>query len=343
MFHIIKEVRDIKRFNQIVRVLFEEGFDLLLANIGLSHRIPFTNMLKSRLKGKQEVKHEVRLRRTLERLGPTFIKFGQVLSIRPDLVPKDYCRELEKLQDKVPEFAFEEVISIVEGGLGKKIHEIFSHFEKKPIASASISQVHAATLKTGEKVAVKVQRPDVKKLMETDIEIMLYFASLIERHIEKAKRFKPSKIVNEFKEWTEKELDFRLEARNAKRFKENFKGSKTVYIPKVYDELTTEKVLVLEFIEGIDLHDLSQIKKRKINFNEIIKNGFDAIFTQVFVHGIFHADPHPGNIIILKNNSIAFIDFGIVGYFDEKLKNKSVDLLYGIVEKDEDSVKIMSS
>jgi len=338
MFHLIKEVRDLKRFNQILVVLFEEGFDLLLTKIRLKHHIPLTKRLKSRLKKSQEIKPEVRLRKTLERLGPTFIKFGQILSVRPDLIPKEYAKELEKLQDSVPPFSFNEVKPIIENELGRSIGHTFLHFEKSPVASASISQVHKAVLKTGEKVAVKVQRPNVKHIMETDIDIMFYFANLLEKNMEKIRRFKPAKIVNEFKEWTEKELDFRIEARNAKRFYDNFKGSRNVHIPKVYDELTTERVLTLEFIEGIELHNINEIKKRKLDFNEIVKNGFNAIMTQVFVHGIFHADPHPGNIIVMKDNSIAFVDFGIVGYFDEKLKNKSIDLLYGIVEQDEELI-----
>ena len=338
IFHLIKDVRDIKRLNQILVVLFEEGFDFLLTKIKLRHYIPLTKRLKSKLKKSEDVKPEVRLRRTLERLGPTFIKFGQVLSVRPDLVPKEFAKELEKLQDKVPEFSFNEAKAIIEKEFGKGIEQLFLHFEKKPIASASISQVHKASLKNGEKVAVKVQRADVKHIMETDIEIMLYFAKLLEKQVEKIRRFNPIRIVNEFREWTEKELDFRLEARNAKRFEQNFKKSKTVHIPKVYDELTSEKVLTLEFIDGVELHRIKEIKKRKFDFNKIIKNGFDAIMTQVFVHGIFHADPHPGNMIIMRNNAIAFVDFGIVGYFDEKLKNKCIDLLFGIINQDEELI-----
>ena len=336
LFHLIKEVRDIKRFNEILLVLFEEGFDFLLSKIKLRHHIPITKRLG--LKKKEELKPEVMLRRTLERLGPTFLKFGRLLSVRPDLIPKEYSKELEKLQDKVPEFPFEDAKSIIEKEFGKSIEHLFLHFEKKPIASASISQVHKAILKNGDKVAVKIQRANVKHLMETDIEIMFYFAGLLENNVENIRRFKPVKIINEFKEWTEKELDFRLEARNAKRFGQNFKGSKTVHIPKIYDELTTERILTLEFMDGIELHNIKEIKKRKLDFDAIIKNGFDAVMTQVFVHGIFHADPHPGNIIVMRNNSIAFVDFGIVGYFDEKLKNMCIDLLYGIVEQDEELV-----
>ncbi|MBI2558557.1 AarF/ABC1/UbiB kinase family protein [Candidatus Woesearchaeota archaeon] len=337
-FHLIKEVRDIKRFNRILAVLFEEGFDFLLSRIKLKHNVPITKRLTSKLKKSEDKKPEVMLRRTLERLGPTFIKLGQLLSVRPDLAPKEYCKELEKLQDNVPEFPFNEAKSIIEKELGKSMGQLFLHFEKKPIASASISQVYRAVLKNGDKVAVKIQRPDVRRIMETDIEIMIYFAKLLERNVERVRMFNPSKIVNEFKEWTERELDFRLEARNAGRFYQNFRGSRTVRIPKVYDDLSTERVLTLEFIEGTELHNISEIKKRKLDFNKIMKNGFDAVFTQVFVHGIFHADPHPGNIIIMGDNSIAFVDFGIVGYFDEKLKNKCVDLLYGIVEQNEELV-----
>lgn len=334
-FHLIKEVRDISRFKQILIVLFEGGFEFLLSSINLKQYVPFAKRISSKINKRQELKPEERLRMTFERLGPTFIKFGQLLSVRPDLVPLEYSKELEKLQDKVPEFSFNEAKSIIEKELGKGIEHLFLHFEKKPIASASISQVHKAILKNGDKVAVKVQRPNVKKVMETDIEIMFYFANLLENHVEKLKRFNPVKIVSEFKEWTEKELDFRIEARNAKRFAENFKGSRTVHIPKVYDELTSENILVLEFVEGIELHNIKKIRKKKINFGKIMENSFDAVMTQVFVHGIFHADPHPGNIIIMQNNVIAFVDFGIVGYFDEKLKNRCIDLLYGIVRQDE--------
>ena len=338
MLHLIKEVRDIKRFNQIIIVLFEEGFEFLLEKVKLKQYIPFAKRLKSKLKKSENIKPEIRLRRTLERLGPTFIKFGQLLSVRPDLIPREYSKELEKLQDSVPAFSYSEVKNIIEKDFGKSIEHLFLHFEKNPVASASISQVHKAVLKTGERVAVKVQRPNVKHIMETDIEIMIYFAKVFEDKFEGIRKFNPVRIVNEFKEWTEKELDFRLEARNAKRFGQNFKGSKIVHIPKIYDDLTSERVLTLEFINGIELHDIKEIKKRKLDFNEIIKNSFDAVMTQVFVHGLFHADPHPGNVIIMRNNSIAFIDFGIVGYFDEKLKNKCIDLLYGIVEQNEDLI-----
>ncbi|HLG23996.1 MAG TPA: AarF/ABC1/UbiB kinase family protein [Candidatus Nanoarchaeia archaeon] len=335
-FHIIKEVRDIRRFNHILLVLFEEGFGFLLNKLDLKHHIPVIKRLKKN--SKETEKPEVMLRKTLERLGPAFIKFGQLLSVRPDLIPKEYCKELEKLQDKVPPFSYEEAKAVIEGELKKNINEVFSHFEKKPVASASISQVYRAVLKSGEIVAIKVQRPDARKTVETDIEIMEYFARVLSDKIENVRRFNPIRIVSEFKEWTEKELDFKIEARNAQRFYKNFFNSKTVKIPKIYEQHSTEKVLVMEFIDGIELHDIKRIRQQKIDFIKIINYGFDAVMTQILVHGIFHADPHPGNILVTKDNKVAFIDFGIVGYFDERLKNKSIDFLYGIMTSDEDLI-----
>jgi ubiquinone biosynthesis protein len=336
MFHIVKEVRDIKRFNEILVVLFEEGFDFLISRIGLSDKIPVMSKLKPRKNDKP--KPEVMLRRTLERLGPTFVKFGQLLSVRPDLIPKEYAKELEKLQDHVEPFSLDIAKQTIEQQLGKKANEIFSDFEKKPIASASISQVYKATLKTGEKVAVKIQRPDIRRIMETDIEIMSYFAGLLEKEVEAIKRYKPSKIIAEFKDWTERELDFKLEARNAKRFLHNFESSKTVKIPKIYDDFSNDKVLTMEFIDGIELHDITSIKKAGLDSSTLIKNGFDSLLKQVFIDGIFHADPHPGNMLALKDNRIAFVDFGIVGYFDEKLKSRCIDLFYGTVMQDEEAI-----
>ena len=332
MFKIIKEVRDINRLRDILTVLFEEGFDFLIAKIRLKHKVPLTKRVKARIEKKKGFPIEKRLRLTLERLGPTFIKFGQVLSVRPDLIPKTYVKELEKLQSKVPQFSYTVAKQQIKKELGKDIDEIFSTFEKNPVASASISQVHKATLKDNKKVAVKIQRPNVRKIMETDIEIMFYVAKLLEKHMPNIKKFNPVKIIEEFAKWTEKELDFNKEAINAKRFAKNFSGNKTVKIPEIYDNLTTNKILVMDFIEGIELHDIKQIKKKKINLKPLIEYGFNAILTQVFMHGFFHADPHPGNLIITNDKKIAFVDFGIVGHFDENLKAKSIDLFSGIIE-----------
>ena len=332
---ITREIKDINRFRQIVSVLLEEGFFYLIEKVKLGSWIRF----KKKNLSKEKIPAEVRLRKTLEKLGPTFIKLGQILSLRPDLVPKEYVKELGKLQDDVPAFPYDKAEKVIKEELGKPIDKIFSSFSKKPIASASISQVYRAKLKNGKIVAVKVQRPNVKKVMDTDIEIMFYIAKLIEKHSEKIRKYRPVKIVEEFKEWTDKELDFKLEADNAKRFYENFKGSNTVKIPQVFDEYSTKRVLTTEFIDGIELHKIGEVKgKTGYKIKEIIKNGFDSILTQVFIHGFFHADPHPSNVLILKGNTIALVDFGIVGYFDDYLKNKSIELFYGVVNEDIDAI-----
>ena len=334
MANIIKEIRDFNRFKKILIILLEEGFDFVVDKIKLRHHVDKNP--KSKKINKRET-GEVRLRKLFERLGPTFIKLGQILSLRPDLIPPSYAKELEQLLDKVPPFAYADVKKVVERELGKPIKKIFTSFEKKPIASASVSQVHVAKLKNGDKVAVKVQRPKIRKTMEMDIDIMFYISRLLEKHYPRIGRFKPVRIVEDFKSWTEKELNFKLEARNATRFYHNFKNSKTVKIPKIYDKYVTKNVMVSEFIEGVEITKLKLLKK-KTNLDKIMNLGLDAILTMVFEHGLFHADPHPANILVTKDNKIAFVDFGIVGFFDDKLKNKAIDLLYGVIEYDPDMI-----
>ncbi len=337
VFSFKKEVRDINRLKQIVLILFEQGFGYFLDKAKLKGKVPLKKRIKAKLAKKENITPPVRLRLALERLGPTFIKLGQLLSVRPDLIPKEYVKEMEKLQDNVPEFPFDMAEKEIEEQIGMPIKKIFSSFDKKPIASASVAQVYKAKL-GNETVAVKIQRPKAKEIMETDIDIMFYIARLLEKHYPATKKYNPVGIVEEFSSWTKNELDFRVEARNAKRFYQNFRGSSTVHIPKIYDDYIREKVLVMEFIDGTELHNIREIKKRKLNFDKIIKNGFDATLTSVFIHGLFHADPHPGNILIMRNNKIGLVDFGIIGHFDDDLKRRSIELLYGIVEGDTDKV-----
>ena len=327
-----KDLRDLARFNKIMLILTQQGFGHLFSK---NTRKIYQLFTKKKLK-KEGPK---RLRRTLERLGPTFIKLGQILSIRPDLLPKDYIKELGGLQDEVPPFPYEKAVEMIEKELGKPLDKLFIKFDEKPIASASISQVYKAKLSNGQVVAVKVQRPNVKEIMKLDIEIMFYIAKLLEKYSMKMKKYSPIGIVGEFKDWTHDELDFKIEARNAKRFHRNFRDSETVVIPKVFDKYSSRKVLTLECLDGVELHKLGKVKNKKdYDVKEIMKNGFDAIFTQVFIHGFFHADPHPGNILILKGNKIGFVDFGIVGHFDKYLKEKSIELMYSMMRGDIDSI-----
>ena len=324
-----KDIRDLTRFNKIILILTKHGFGHLLDKVKIKRH------------GKSISKRAPpeRLRKAFEELGPTFIKFGQILSLRPDLVPKEYVRELGSLQDNVPPFPYKKVEEIIKKEFKTPIDKLFREFSEKPVASASISQVHKAKLHNGTIVAVKVQRPDIKEIMSTDLEVMFYIARILEKHSKTLKSFKPTNIIQEFRRWTKQELDFRVESKNQKLFYKNFKNSDILKIPKVYDKYSTKKVLTTEFIDGVELHKLNQLKgKRGYDVNQIIKNGFNSILTQVFIHGIFHADPHPGNILVLKNNKIGLVDFGIIGHFTKKLKNKSIELFYGIVEEDLDSI-----
>ena len=313
-------------------IVFDEGFPFILENANLKRFLP----LKHKLKRKKEHKesNEVRLRKTLERLGPTFIKFGQVLSIRPDFVPKSYIRELEKLLDDVPAFSFNEVKKEIEDSTGRRLDEIFRKFEKEPVAAASIAQVHKAILKNGEKVAVKVKRPNIDYTIESDIEIMLFIARLLDKHIKGLRKYRPVKIIEEFAEWTKKELNFNIETENIRRIYENFKGSKTTKIPIVYPEYCNERLIVMEYIDGVELNKIGKKKTKRDDVKKALKNGFYSILEQVFIHGIFHADPHPSNILILKDNKVALVDFGIVGKFDDNLKDEAVNLLIGITSGD---------
>ncbi len=333
MLNLKKEVRDLGRFNQIVLILMEERLGFFFDNLRMKFHHKKDNDTKKKI-----LKPEERLRIAFEKLGPTFIKFGQLLSVRPDLVPKEFLVELEKLQDDVPSFQFKDVKKIIEKELKKPLDKIFSEFNERPIASASISQVHKAKLKTGEIVAVKVQRPKVRELMSTDIEIMFFFAKYIEKHFRKLRKFRPVAIVEEFADWTKNELDFISEARNAQIFAQNFKNSETVSIPKIYMDHTTHSVIVMEFLDGIEIHKITESKPKWLDMQKAIHNSFDAILTQVFIHGFFHADPHPGNILVSKDNKICFVDFGIVGYFDKKLRKSSVKIFTGVIYNDADKV-----
>ncbi len=310
-----KEIRDIERLEKIIFVLGEEGFHYLVHKIDLGHLLKHKEALS-----KEELSEPERIRKLFEKLGPTFVKLGQLLSLRSDLVPHEYCDEFKKLQDHVAEFSYDKVEKIIEKELGKPISKLFKSFSKKPMSAASIGQVHKATLHTGEKVVVKVQRPKIRNVMEADIDIMEYFANLLEKHDE-FKSLKPTLIVDEFKEYTERELDFKYELRNINKFHDYFKKWKKIGIPRPYVDYSTSKVLVLEYIDGIVLNEIEKVKEKGHNLKKLGYNGFEAIFYQIFDLGLVHGDPHPANLIVDDKGKIYFIDFGIVGFITPELQN----------------------
>jgi len=334
---IIEKIGDIKRFDQIINVLFKYEMGFFVEKLRLKDRLSLHQRLQKE-KFKQRVTQPETLRKIFEELGGAFIKFAQFLSVRPDLIPKEYVKEFEKLQDKVHPMPKEVVKNIIEKEFKKPLKEVFKEFDEEPVASASIAQVHKASLRTGESVALKVQRPNISEIMERDIDLMFAFADHMEKHNHDIKGVDPRLVVNEFKKWTEKEMDFEKEADNIEIFRKNFEKKKNVVIPKVYRDYSTKKVLTMEFIEGIKLNDIEKINEKGYDIDKIIKNCFNCVMKQVFEDGFFHADPHPGNILVLNNDKLSFIDFGIVGSFDEGMKDNVTNLLVGVVKNDIDMV-----
>ncbi|MDE1888963.1 MAG: AarF/ABC1/UbiB kinase family protein [Planctomycetota bacterium] len=336
-----QKIRDIRRLNQILRILTKHGFGFVIQQLHLKEHIIGRGIIKTRVLGRLTEPAEsraVRLRKVLEELGPTFIKLGQILSVRPDLVPLDLCYELSKLQDRVPPFDYEDVRKQINESFGSYPDELFSTFDPIPVAAASLGQVHRAQLKTGENVVVKVQRPDIRKMIETDIDILYTLAHLANRYMHDIKIFDPVSIVDEFSKVITKEIDFTHEAHNINKFRKNFKDSTTVHIPEVFWDYTKSKVITTEEIKGIRLNDYLSQPHSDEEKKAVAANGANAILQQIFVDGFFHADPHPGNIFILPNNAAAFVDFGIVGRLDEDTRDAIVNLLIAVSMKNINSI-----
>ncbi|MFH1398640.1 MAG: AarF/UbiB family protein [Candidatus Woesearchaeota archaeon] len=317
----VKEVKDIKRLKQIIQVLFKYEFGYILHKTPLAIHLPRKTKTKS---------NPANLRIAFEELGGAFIKLGQLLSLRPDLITKEYSEEFAKLQDNIPEFPYSQVKQIVEKELGPIIKS-FKDFAKKPIAAASIGQVHQATLLSGKKVVVKVKRPGVEEQFKADIDLLDYLASVIKKHSE-LKIVDPVQVVEEFKKYTKREMDYLKEAKNIDIFAANFAANPNVKIPKVYWEYTTANIITTEYIHGSKISEstkLTEPQKRKI-----IKILANCFFTQIFEHGLFHADPHPANILIINPNTIALIDFGIVGFIEDHLRSGLSDLFSAAIIND---------
>ena len=328
--------RHAKRYKEILNVLIKYGFGDLVDALKIKEHIEIGI---EKISGKQPERIEKlsrpeRVRMALEELGPTFVKLGQILSTRPDLIPLEYVQELSKLQDDVPSFPYDDVREIIKSETGRFPEEIFHSFDKTPIAAASIGQVHKAILKdTEEEVAIKVQRPNIQQTIEVDLEIMLHLASLMERHVAEMEVFHPTKIVNEFARSIEDELDYTVEASHIEHFARQFLDDETIYVPKVYRDLSTKRILVMEFIDGIKASDLDRLKQDGYDLKEIASRGADSILKQICVYGFYHADPHPGNIFILPNNVICFIDFGMMGRISQQEREDFTDFVELLIQQ----------
>jgi len=324
----------IKRYRQIVNIFIKYGFGYLMDKIGVVNVLPVGKKLYKDKLGYKKLTTPQKVKLMLEELGPTFIKLGQILSIRPDIIPREYIMELEKLQDNVPGFDYEKVKVQIEKELECSIDDVFLSFEKEPFAAASIAQAHRAVLENGQNVVVKVQRPNITGIIKTDLEILSHMAKLIEKHVPESRTYDPVGIVEEFAEAIKTELNFIREGWNIERFNKNFEGDPIIYIPRVYWDLTSQKVITVEYIEGIKVNQVEKISELGLSRKQIAENGARALMKQIFIHGFFHGDPHPGNILIKHDGKIAFIDFGMMGRIDEETKYKMVDLIFGVINKD---------
>ena len=329
--------RHLNRYRQILAVLFKYGFGDLLEMLTIDQYIEVGLQMISRTRATrvERLNRPQRLRMAFEELGPTYIKLGQILSTRPDLVPMEYIDELSRLQDKIPAFSFEQVRNVVSEEFGMPPEDLFDSLEEEPFASASIGQVHRAVLKDGESVAVKFQRPGIQKIIEVDLEIMLHLATLAEHHIEELSFHRPVKIVEEFAKTLEKEIDYKNEATNMERVARYFLDDPHVYIPKVFRDTTTTRVLTTEFIEGIKISDVDKLEAAGLDRQILTARGADVVLKQIFSQGFFHADPHPGNIFVLPDNVICLLDFGMTGIVDRQTREDFVDLLDSIVHQNE--------
>lgn len=331
--NIIPTPKNLTRYQEIITVLARHGFGWLAAELKLRGLLPLTQRLSGTGVAESSVQ-ATHLRLAFEELGTTFIKLGQVLSTRADLLSPEYIAELAKLQDATPPVPYEQIVAVFEAELGASPEEIFASFDPAPIASASIGQVHAARLLGGKDVVVKIQRPGVAALVERDLDILLDLAGLVAEHTGFGHDYDVLDLAQEFAFNLRCELNYIREGQNADRFRQAFANDPDLHIPKVYWDYTTERVIVLERLKGIKVNDLAALEAAAIDRQQIAANSVRLMLEEMFVHGFFHADPHPGNLYVLADGRIGMMDFGMVGRLDEKLQESLTRLFLALSKGD---------
>lgn len=332
----IKHFQHFRRYRKIIRVFVKYGMGYLVMRMGLGRFMSPQQLPEASTKVWETDRIMAsKLCQAFIELGPTFIKLGQIMSTRPDMLSPAFIEELENLQDKVPPFSYEEVVEQLVNEIGHP-DEIFAEFDPEPLAAASIGQVHMGRLKSGEKVIIKVQRPNIEKIVENDLEVIIELAHLSERRSPEAQRLGLVDMLEEFARLIIHELDYDREARNTERFLQNFAHDERVLIPKIYWKYTTRRVLTEDYIEGVKLSDLDEIVRRGWDRSKTSKLGTEAFLTQIMLHGFFQADPHPGNILVVDEGHIAFIDFGEVSALSQRRLTNLSELMLSLSRKDLD-------
>ena len=330
----IKAVMHLGRFKDIIVTLFRYGFDDVVERLDLPGKV----LLEKIRKVDRPMTTWERIRHTLVDLGPTYIKFGQIMSLRPDLIPKPLILELRKLQDEVAPVEHEAVRKVIEKNLQHPLDEVFSHFDEKPIAAASLAQVHRALLREGDQeVAVKVQRPKIRQKIETDLYILQLLAAQLHERTEWGQIYDLPNLVQEVKKTLLRELDFTREARHMKICRGNFADTKEVYIPLLYEQYCTEQVLTMELVHGIKMKDMKP--DDGIDREILAKRGLRLTAKQVLEDGFFHADPHPGNVMIQEDNVFCLLDWGMVGRLTRRTRYELIDLINAVVDKDSEKIQ----
>ncbi len=326
-----------ERSKTIISILVKNGFDHIVNTMGIEKYIKFSVPEESQETVRLS-RHE-RIRKSVEELGPTFIKMAQILSCRPDLIPSDLVDEFSKLQDSVEPMPFEQIRPRFMEEFGKDVDEIFDG-ELILIASASLGQVYKGRLKSGEEVAVKVLKPGVEEIIHSDCIIMYSLASMFEEKLHSYGLDSPKKILQEFEKTIKKELDYNIEALNLKRFAKNFEEDERIVVPKLYEEFSGTTVLTMEFIDGIKISRIDMLEEAGIDPKEAAKTGFDLVCEQIFEYRFFQADPHPGNIFALPDGRISFVDFGMMGSISERDRKEFIDMIYYIQKGEEEKAAL---
>jgi len=334
-------IRHFLRYREIARVFLKHGLGYLIQRMGMQRYVPLPSLYSVQT-CQLESDHCMadKLTHALMELGPTFVKFGQVLSTRSDVLSPEFIAELERLQDKVAPVPGDQIQAVIAAELGP-VEDVFASFEINPLAAASIGQVHRAVLKSGEQVVVKVQRPHIQAQVENDLELFNHLAQMVEGHWNEASRIGLVNIVEDYSKTMKLELDYHREAKNTERMRHAFAKDEHVVIPRIYWEYTTPRVLTEEFIDGIKLSDIAALEARGWDRGRISELGTRSFLAQVLMHGFFQADPHPGNILVLSEDKISFIDFGQMGSLTERRLVKIGQFLQGIGDKNAD--KAMSA
>ena len=327
---------DLNRLREIIRVFSIAGFGDLFKHMGLEAATEYTGKIMGwkHVDDIAHFEHPQRVRRVFEVLGPTFVKLGQILATRPDLLGPEWIAEFEKLQWQAPPLDFAELRPQVEEDLGAPLEELFAEVEPTPLAAASLAQVHRATLKDGTKVVLKIQRPGIRSIIESDMRLLAHLASLAEKHMPELAAYHPQQVVRQFVKSLQNELNFMTEGHNADQVSANFEGHEQIVIPKVYWEWTRPRINVQEFVDGIPGVDLRAIDAAGMDRKRLAQTGANAVLKMIMMDGLFHADPHPGNFFVLPGERIAFIDFGMIGRVSELRRQQITKLLQALLDND---------